>query len=102
MTCEGGYCADLLNDPDHCGGCMLACPYAGPRQQRACDKGVCVVSCAEGFGDCNGDPTDGCETDLRSHPANCGACGVSCDLALGQPCVEGQCLVAPCDDPETK
>ncbi|MCW5835285.1 MAG: hypothetical protein KIS78_22990 [Labilithrix sp.] len=102
VSCPGGFCADLLNDPENCGGCGLYCPFAGPRQQRACDKGVCVVACAEGFGDCNGDPSDGCETDLRSHPANCGACGVTCDLALGQPCVEGRCLVAPCEDPETK
>lgn len=98
VTCPFGGCADTLNDPDHCGGCGLACPIAGPRQQRACKKGICEVVCAEGFGDCNGDPTDGCETDLRVHPSHCGACGASCDLASGQPCVEGKCLVEPCKD----
>ncbi|MBX3209638.1 MAG: hypothetical protein KF764_31685 [Labilithrix sp.] len=101
-TCADGACADILNDPENCGGCRLPCPFGGPKQRRACEKGVCVAACAEGFGDCNGDPSDGCEVDLRAHPANCGACGVSCDLALGQPCVEGKCLVAPCEGSEAK
>ncbi len=100
-ACEG-FCADTANDPNHCGGCMLSCPSAGAHRTRACKKGVCEVVCAEGFGDCNGDPTDGCEVDLRSHPQHCGACGASCDLSLGQPCVEGKCLMRPCDDEETR
>lgn len=95
VQCSVG-CVDLLNDPDNCGGCNLYCPFATPNQQRTCEKGVCVVKCADGYGDCNGDPSDGCETDLRVHPANCGACGATCDLAAGQPCVEGQCLRGPC------
>lgn len=100
-TCDG-YCADIANDPDNCGGCGLFCPTSGPARQRACHKGVCVADCVDGFGDCNGDPTDGCETDLRVHPSHCGACGASCDLARGQPCMEGQCLVGPCDGPVTR
>ena len=32
------------------------------------------ATCAPGTGDCNGDPGDGCETDLTSDPAHCGAC----------------------------
>jgi len=102
VTCPDGSCADIQNDPDQCGGCGLLCPFAGPNQQRACNKGVCALDCASGFADCNGDFSDGCEIDLRVHPANCGACGVTCDLGLGQPCVEGKCLVAPCEGTETK
>jgi hypothetical protein len=102
VTCPDDFCADFQNDPNHCGGCGLLCPPAGPNQQASCSKGVCVNTCAEGFGDCNGDPTDGCETNLMAHPSNCGACGVSCDLSVGQPCVEGKCLVAPCEGSEAK
>lgn len=101
VQCEG-FCADVLNDVESCGGCGLPCPNAGPNQQRACAKGMCVTDCVEGFGDCNGDPSDGCETDLRSHPSNCGACGVSCDGSIGQPCFEGKCLLGPCDDGVTR
>jgi hypothetical protein len=101
-TCAEGFCADLQTDPNHCGGCLLHCPPAKANQKSSCSKGVCVNTCAEGFGDCNGDPSDGCETNLKAHPSNCGACGVSCDLTRVQPCVEGKCLVAPCEESEAK
>ncbi len=101
-ACEGGFCVDILNHPENCGGCELACPTAGPNQTRSCKKGVCEVECAEGFGDCNGDPSDGCEADLRAHPQHCGACGASCNVALGQPCVEGKCLMQPCEGEATR
>lgn len=101
-TCPEGFCADTLNSANSCGGCGLTCPLPGPNQLSSCKKGLCEVACAEGFGDCNGDPTDGCETDLRVHPQHCGACGVACDLALGQPCIEGKCLVGPCEGEVTR
>ncbi len=95
-ACPSG-CKDLLNDVDACGSCGGACPPGGPNQIAACSKGICSYACAPGFGDCNGDASDGCETNLKSHPANCGACGVACEIAAGQPCVEGQCLRTTCE-----
>ncbi len=41
-----------------------------------CGDDGCV--CAEGHGDCDGLPDNGCEADLGS-PESCGACGVPCD-----------------------
>lgn len=41
-----------------------------------CGAKGCV--CATGFGDCDGDPDNGCEEDLDD-PKNCGACGVVCE-----------------------
>ncbi len=90
-------CSDLLNDPNNCGGCDDRCPNAGPNQLRLCKKGLCAFECASGFADCNGDPSDGCEVDLKKHPEHCGACGNSCDIAAGQPCVSGKCLMVECD-----
>jgi len=90
-------CVDFLTDPDNCGACGAPCKMPGPNQARACKKGVCAYECAPGFADCNGDPSDGCEVDLSVHPAHCGACGNSCDLAAGQPCIEGKCLMVECD-----
>jgi hypothetical protein len=40
-----------------------------------CDSTGC--KCARGYGDCDKDPDNGCETDLTS-PKSCGACGVAC------------------------
>ena len=97
--CPDGKCVDLLSAIDSCGFCSNACPEAGPNQVRACHKGVCALECEEGFADCNADQSDGCETNLRSHPNHCGGCGNECNLALGQPCVEGKCLMTTCDEP---
>ncbi len=93
----GFECADLLNDVGNCGACGAGCKPPGPNQARACKKGVCEYECAPGFADCNGDPSDGCEVNLNIHPANCGACGNACNIAAGQPCVEGKCLMTECD-----
>ncbi len=90
-------CFDLLNDPNNCGGCGDRCPNAGPNEVRSCNQGLCAVECRVGFADCNGDPSDGCEVNLKNHPGNCGACGRSCDVAAGQPCIDGRCLVTECD-----
>jgi hypothetical protein len=42
--------------------------------------GVCsfpATSCAAGWEDCDGDSSNGCETDV-SRPTNCGGCGAAC------------------------
>lgn len=97
LTQCGQQCADLLTDVQHCGACWGLCPPARANQLVSCDKGLCVNECLPGFADCNGDPADGCEIDLRNHPANCGACGTQCDFGAGQPCIEGKCLMVECD-----
>jgi hypothetical protein len=44
--------------------------------------GRCAVgACASDFGDCDGNATNGCEADLRSALAHCGACGMGCASA---------------------
>jgi hypothetical protein len=100
--CPGPQCIDLLNDPNSCGACNSPCKPAGPNQQRACKKGVCFYECLPGWADCNGDTSDGCETNLNVHPGNCGACGNACNIGAGQPCIEGKCLTIDCDGGVTK
>ena len=91
------YCVDLQSDSQDCGACGNRCPFAEYPSRSVCRLGRCEVQCPAGFADCDGNVANGCETQVRSDPRNCGACGVQCDLALGQPCVEGACLVAPCE-----
>jgi hypothetical protein len=36
------------------------------------------IACPMGLGDCDGNPANGCEVDLRNNPAHCGGCGAVC------------------------
>ncbi|MDB4929700.1 MAG: hypothetical protein JWM10_2184, partial [Myxococcaceae bacterium] len=80
----------------HCGGCGMAC---APRANAtaACAAGACAYTCAAGFADCDGDPSNGCEVALATDPAHCGACPNRCVVANGTPaCAAGVCAVAAC------
>jgi len=50
---------------------------------------VSAAACAEGKGECDGNPATACETDLQSSAQHCGACGATC--ASGESCMSGQC-----------
>ncbi len=101
-------CRDILTDPYNCGACEVLCQHGQepdsvtPFSAGVCRGGVCDLVCKIGRGDCNGFAGDGCEVDLQTDPRNCGACGNECNLALGQPCVKGECVVAECPEGETK
>jgi len=68
-----------------------------PRAASECVYGKCVTMCLTGWGDCDGNAANACETNLASDPKNCGACGNVCDGIAGQACVDGQCMVEPCE-----
>jgi hypothetical protein len=63
-----------------------------------CSNGACVVArCATGLADCDGDFTNGCESDLSS-PQTCGTCTNKCGTS--QVCDGNQCASA-CTFPKT-
>lgn len=80
--------ANLQTSLEHCGGCGLACPQV-ENTDVACVAGVCTGTCAVGFGNCNGEPEDGCEKNLLKDKNNCGACGTRCIIGR---CEEGVCV----------
>ena len=45
-----------------------------------CKQGgvVTLKSCNDGYGDCDGDQSNGCETDIYNDSKNCGSCGNEC------------------------
>ncbi|MBL8601309.1 MAG: hypothetical protein JNK72_05245 [Myxococcales bacterium] len=88
---------NTLAEPTHCGACGAACALANATA--GCANGRCVVSaCASGFADCDGNAANGCETDTRSTPSACGACGNVCRLGnAAAACMAGRCTVASCN-----
>lgn len=76
-----GQCVDPTSSPDHCGGCDRPC-----LANSTCTQGACA--CKPGFKDCNKVPGDGCESNLATDKANCGACGVVCPYH----CVASACV----------
>jgi hypothetical protein len=65
----------------------------------SCSTRICdPVVCDEGTGDCDGDPSNGCETDVASDLQNCGACLNYCGHAGAYSrCDAGVCALDRCD-----
>lgn len=57
-------------------GCAQCCQNTDCAPHVTCNGGSCG-GCEPGWGDCNGNPADGCETHLNGDN-NCGSCGNSC------------------------
>ena len=85
----GNGCESLsASDVQNCGRCGNACSFANATAE--CTAGACGFSvCVAGFADCDGAAANGCEIDLSSDGANCGACGSAC--TGGQACASGSC-----------
>ena len=91
FTSCGNACVDLARDAVHCGACDTRCPVLPNTTGGACVASACVAGgCSVGYGDCDGDVTNGCETSLTANDAHCGACGRAC--AVGAACVAGECV----------
>lgn len=78
--------------------CVTAddCP-ARARASASCTDAMCEYTCETGFDDCDGDATNGCETDTTRDVDNCGACGTACmfDNATGA-CSDSMCELMNC------
>ncbi|MBI2391143.1 MAG: TLD domain-containing protein [Deltaproteobacteria bacterium] len=87
---------DLRSDNANCGVCGRACSFANA--SASCNTGSCVISsCSTGFGNCDFDPANGCETNTATSTANCGGCGKACAPANGiGTCVSGACELLAC------
>ena len=122
-SCEGGACGQAcpagthlcptntggasattcypVNERSNCGGCGRPCPANLPNTtSTACVGGVCQLSCAPGYADCDGEVANGCEQGTRSDRGHCGGCNQRCAAdggTSGAFCVNGQCVFCePC------
>jgi hypothetical protein len=89
-------CEADLGAPTSCGACGSTCSF--PNASATCAAGSCALGpCDPGFGDCDGDAQNGCETALTTL-TDCGACGLSCALpGATASCDTGSCKVLSCD-----
>ncbi len=89
-------CEANLNSAASCGACGTVCSF--PHATPSCQAGACAIgACDLGFGDCDGNAQNGCETDL-STATDCGACGASCDLPnASSSCAGGSCKLLGCN-----
>jgi len=102
-NCDGNFAngceVNLNNSNQHCGGCGVACQNV-PNATVFCSNGICQIgACNAGFANCNGQFADGCEVNLNTSVANCGACGVVCTpgpRVTSVACVNGACKITGC------
>jgi hypothetical protein len=89
-------CETSLDTLSDCGACATACDLA--HASESCSTGACTLgACDEGFGDCDGDEGNGCETALDTL-VDCGVCGEACDLLhADESCSTGTCALGDCD-----
>jgi hypothetical protein len=106
-NCDGndanGCEANIQTDITQCGACGSPCQV--PFATAACVNGKCEVgACSMNRVDCDGDVTNGCESNTDVDPKNCGMCGKVCPT--GESCEMGVCGLycakgkANCDNDE--
>ncbi len=99
-NCDGlasnGCEANLNADPANCGTCANGCLFANA--SAACASALCTLgACTPGFGNCDTNIANGCETALSVSIAHCGACNNPCSYPFASAtCVAGVCAMGTC------
>lgn len=83
---------NITSSVGHCGSCATDCNIQVKHASSiTCTNSLCDYgSCNSGWDDCDRDRSNGCETDLRWDPDNCGQCGKRC-VAPKDMCTNGTC-----------
>jgi hypothetical protein len=121
-NCDYGTCSSGFGDCDSnrengcetntnttltdCGNCMTDCNMTLQNTvaaSRMCMMGTCNYgTCASGFGDCDSNRANGCETNTNTTLTDCGNCMTDCNMTLqntvaaGRMCVMGDCDYGTC------
>lgn len=87
---ENGCETNVLRDVLNCGACSSPCSTANGTP--SCDAGLCQMTCTSGWGDCDGNPLNGCEAEHATSTKHCGRCDTSCTNVHGETaCVANRC-----------
>jgi hypothetical protein len=90
-TCDAGWkscdgvatngCERDIRTLTSCGDCDVPCNFANASE--SCSTGTCTLgTCTAGFGNCDSQPANGCETTL-GNVTHCNACGNACTNSHG-------------------
>lgn len=92
-------CETSLTTTSNCRACGVTCSSAGAgTTANICSGSGCSPTCAGGYGSCDSNPNNGCETSLVTSLSNCGACGNNCSTKVGQNSVTAvACAASSCD-----
>ncbi len=95
---ESNGCETSLDQLNNCADCLVPCTRLNATP--SCSNGLCHIdSCNLGWGNCNSNDPDGCETSLRTI-TNCVTCGTPCARAnASATCAGLQCLTDTCIAP---
>jgi len=104
-TCVGeftpncnGACLDFSSNVNNCGSCGAACFLSNATP--SCQNSVCTVAaCNAGWGNCDGNNANGCETNTTNSASNCGACNNVCAIPVNANsvvCQNSACKVGSC------
>ena len=101
-NCDGnpanGCEVNLATSNSNCGACGAVCQTNAGTIANSCNGGVCNPVCATGSGNCDGNPRNGCERNLRT-VTDCGGCNVACNLPnASESCASGSCAIASCNN----
>ena len=98
--CDGLYltgCESTLEEVENCGGCDVVCDLRDAYE--SCLEGRCtLVSCLDGFDNCDGRVENGCESELALDLFHCGSCDRSCvaELAWAEATCDGESCGLTC------
>lgn len=85
----GSSCVNSNTDKNNCGSCGNVCNASNGTS--ACINGSCAITCSSGYGNCDGNVANGCETSVNT-VSNCGVCGNVCNATNGTAaCNSGTC-----------
>ena len=105
--CCGGVCGSNF-DTAHCGTSCVPCPER-QNSYATCNGSACGVACSPKlfsftntsesrlWADCDGEASNGCETDLYNDAYKCGSCTCSCGRQRTPFCENGFCFEATGD-----